>query len=172
MTETLLLKQILFLSYVLNSQPLSDQISIPVEISQGGTVRIEAQDVSAPLPAETELKLQDCETGSFTVSFLEQGEYTYRLKQLPSRDPYMKMDETVYILHVKTAEDGKLENVFMYAEGSDEKTESAHWQNRTVKPSADTSDPGYIKGYLILSTVSLLITMVLFKAAGGADEEY
>ena len=171
MTHTLLIKQILFLTGLLFSQPAYEQVSIPVEVGQGGTVCIEALEASAPLPAATEMKLADGEEGKMTISFLTPGEFTYRLKQLPQSDPYMITDQTVYILQVKTGEEGKLESVILYAEGSDEKNASAHWQNRILKPPVNTADPGYFRGYFWTSLGALVISAVLFKAAGGRDEE-
>lgn len=167
-----MIKEILSLSSLLSCQSLYEQVSIPVQIAQGGTVCIETTDAFAPLPAETEMKLTDGQEGKMTISFHDSGEYTYRLKQLPPSDPYVISDETVYILHVETGQNGKLESVILYAEGGDEKTASAHWYNRILKPSPDTADHGYFKGYAWISLISLAIAAVLFKAAGGSDEEY
>jgi hypothetical protein len=147
-----------------------EQISVPVEIGQGGTLCIEAQQASAPLPEKNSMELADGEKGEVKITFEEPGTFIYRLYQPANEDPLIHLDPAVYILKVIAGNEGRIENVLLRKEGSDEKSARVSWHNSVKKQAAVTGDRNYIREYAVSSLAALLIAAVLFRIGGGSDE--
>jgi len=155
---------------VLSPPQLYEQITVPVEIGQGGTLCIEAQQASSPLPESNLMELADGEKGELTIAFEEPGTFIYRLYQPAGEDPLIHLDQTVYILKVTAGTNGKIESVLLHKEGSDEKAAGVSWRNSVKKQAAVTGDRNYIREYAFSSLAALLIAAVLFRIGGGSDE--
>ena len=149
--------------------PLCEEIIIPVEIDNGGQAMMSAMQESSPMPDQPLLVLKDQETGSYSLSFTEQGCWTYRIEQLPEKDRIT--DSTVYLLKVETDDSGRIIYILLNRSDSDEKAESVHFVSRLIPSKIpDTSDPG-LKGYFLTSAFSLLLCVIILKAGGGNNEQ-
>lgn len=150
--------------------PFYEEIIIPVEIENGGQAVIRADQESSPMPENDLISLSGNETGSFAISFSEEGSWSYRITQVPQPD--IIADTAVYSLKVTAGSDGIIKSVLLNRSESDEKAESVHFVSKPLIPSEtpDTSDPG-LKGYMLASFFSLLVSLIIFKAGGGNHEQ-
>ena len=90
------------IAYAADSSPID--VSVPVEIEQGGTAVI-IPEVNCPLPDKTELKLADREVGRFNIHFTETGVFTYAVKVMPD-ERKLNFDTTVYTVKVFVTDEG------------------------------------------------------------------
>lgn len=141
-----------------------------MEIGQGGTFCVEAQQASTPLPEGNRMDLADGERGELKIAFEEPGTFVYRLYQPLNEDPLVRIDRTVYVLKVIAGKGGRIESVILHKEGSEEKAAGVSWLNSRKKQAAVTGDRNLIREYALASLGALLIAAVLFRIGGGPDE--
>lgn len=165
--------KILFICAFLTKQPFlhTDSVFIPVEISGGGTIRIEPLNPRDTGEYEREIKVKDGENSNARFTFEKEGTFTYSMYEKEASDPKAQKDPSVYILKIVCAEEGRVEEVLLYEKGNNDKSGKALWVNRPEMLSPDTGDTSMAAAYAMTSFISLLIAAVLFRCTKGGDDE-
>ena len=104
---------------------------INVKVSEGGTVKISAENGS-PKPDKESITLSGDEQGSFNIPYELPGTYRYRIFQEAGSAPGVKYDKTVYIadVFVEQKEDKSFASyITLSKEGSASKAEAVIFTN-------------------------------------------
>ena len=128
---------------------------IPVSLSAGAgtnTFTITGLDPGNPMPADNTLSIAGSGNSYFEISYVEPGTYTYEITEQAGNEPGWTYDSTTYKAEVfvqnnEENEDALAASVFVYKDGSQEKSGGAAFENiaptatPTPAPSSAPSTP-------------------------------